>query len=348
MNTAEFDPAAELGLFPDKFFVCNINGFINRNNSFREICRRTIEDGEHFLDVRTRYDDITSYVIGRDDAIAGTYVSWLSPFLKANGLTDAAMNRICKESLDLMPGAKETVDYISTLLPSYILTSEFYHAVLPTMEALDDPPMDAFYSEIDLDVWDISVKEAIKVREIEARIKALDVPEGFYELNVPVQMDPRDIAIMELLDEVIRDPAPLAGAYSLVGHTTAFTSHKKAYKLLDLRRTLGIDLDSIFYVGSERTDFQPMDLVRDGRGISLAFNGEDFAVRGSNVAVLSEDTTVVSLLLREFYDRGYQAVVDLANNWSREYIRNMDYADGNLVENFLGRFGDDLPEVYLL
>lgn len=79
---------------------------------------------------------------------------------------------------------------------------------------------------------------------------------------------------------------------SLMESVTPVTSHKKAYQLLDIRRQTNIDLDSTFYMGGDNTDFQALDLVRDSGGVAVAFNGTDFAVRGSTIAILSKDSTV--------------------------------------------------------
>ena len=52
--SGEFDPAAELGLFPDKTFVCNCRGFITKNDAVRDLCDRFIRNGGHFYDVLRR------------------------------------------------------------------------------------------------------------------------------------------------------------------------------------------------------------------------------------------------------------------------------------------------------
>ena len=78
------------------------------------------------------------------------------------------------------------------------------------------------------------------------------------------------------------------------------------------------------------------------------FNGAEFAVRGCNVCVMSNDTTVVSVLTQEFFDGGIQSVMDLVNNWDREYLRSYDTTDRNLLDRMLNDHQRKLPEVLLV
>ena len=67
----EYDPAEELGLFPDRILVTNLCGFVLQNDPLRDVCARFIRNGAHFYDVVKRYDHLTAYVLGREEATAG-------------------------------------------------------------------------------------------------------------------------------------------------------------------------------------------------------------------------------------------------------------------------------------
>ncbi len=157
-----------------------------------------------------------------------------------------------------------------------------------------------------------------------------------------------DVTIIRTLDSVFPGKISSLGAMGLMESADPMTSHKKAYRMLDIRRLTAIDLDSTMYIGSASTDFQPLDLVRDANGLAISFNGEEFTVRGSNVAVLSEDTTVASVFASVFFDKGTTNATMMAENWSREYLRKMDFPDQALLDAFLRENPDELPEVHLV
>ena len=328
----EFDPAEELGLFPDRIFVCNCRGFITKNNYLRDLCARFIRNGAHFFDVLVRYDELTAYVLGREEATAGNFVKWVVPFLKANGATDHLIDRFGMEDMQLMPGATTAVRYIASQMPSFINT----------------PLCESFCTKMEVDNVQFSRAESRKLREMAETISALRIPKVEYELNVPMEVDAADVKIIRTMDDIIQEQIPGLNAMSLMESVVPVTSHKKAYQLLDIRRQTNIDLDSTFYIGSDNTDFQSLDLVRDAGGVSVAFNGTDFAVRGSTIAILSKDSTVGAVFAEQFFNRGIEAVLDLARNWDRKYLKEAEFPDRNLVDAMLAAHPRKLPEVYIV
>ena len=344
--SGEFDPVEELGLFPDRIFVCNCRGFLTMNNYMRDLCARFIRNGAHFYDVLVRYDELTAYVLGREEATAGNCLKWAVPFLKANGATDHTVNRYGLEDMRLMPGAGEAIRYISNLMPTFINTSIYEHGTMELTRELGMPLCETFCSKMDLDHVQFGRAEARKLRDMAAEVSALRIPKTEYRLNVPMEVDPADVKIIRTMDSILQDRIPELAAMSLMESTVPVTSHKKAYQLLDVRRQTSIDLDCTFYLGGDNTDFQSLDLVRDSGGVAVAFNGTDFAVRGSNVAILSKDATVGAVFAEQFYNRGIEAVLQLANNWDRHYLKTEEFPDPNLVERMLEVHPRKLPEVY--
>ena len=344
--SGEFDPVEELGLFPDRLMVTGCHGFLTMNNAMRDLCGRFIRNGTHFFDVLVRYDELTAYVLGREEATAGNSLKWAVPFLKANGATDHLMNKFSREDLKMMPGADVSMRYLSGLMPTFITTSLYEHSMMCVSEALNAPLCEVACSTLNMDNVQFSRTESRRLREMCERITALRIPKIEYELNVPMEIHELDVKIIKTLDEILQDQIPEMAAMNLMENSAPVTSHKKAYRLLDIRRQTGIDLDSTLYIGSDNTDFQALDLVRDSGGVSLSINGTDFAVRGSNVAILSKDATVGAVFAEQFYNLGIEAVLDLANNWSREYLKKADMPDRHLTDAMLAAHPRKLPEVY--
>ncbi len=344
----EFDPAEELGLFPDRIFVSNCRGFITMNNYMRDLCARFIRNGAHFYDVLVRYDELTAYVLGREDTTAGNSLKWVVPFLKANGATDHLVNRFSKEDVRLMPGAPEAIRYIASQMPSFITTSVFEHGMMDISAELNAPTCEVSCSKMELDSVQFSRTESRKLREMTETISSLRIPKVEYELNVPIEVNEADVKIIRTLDDILQERIPELNAMSLMESVVPVTSHKKAYRLLDIRRYTNIDLESTFYVGGDNTDFQAIDLVRDGGGVSVSFNGTDFAVRGSTIAILSKDSTVGAVFAEQFFSRGIESMLDLARNWDRRYLKEARFPDRNLVDAMLAAHPRKLPEVYII
>ena len=344
----EYNPSEELGLFPDRMLITNLSGFILKNRPLRDVCARFIRNGAHVYDVLERYDALTAYVLGREDASPGSTVKWVLPFLKANGATDQDVFKAYMDTLTLMPGAPEAFGYICRTMPTFVTTSLYSHGWMTLWEMLDRPMCEAYTSEMDLDHATFGRSDSRLIRDMCGSIASLRIPKTVYELNVPMEVDPLDVAILKTMDDIVQKQLPSLPSMGLMESASPVTSHKKAYQLLDIRKNSGIDLDSTMYIGGEDTDFQCLDLVKDASGVAVSFNGSDFAVRGCNIAVMSRDATVGAVIAALFYDRGLEAIMDLVSNWNRQYLRKCEFPDRALLDRMLENNPRRLPEVVVV
>lgn len=343
---SEFDTLDDLGFINDKQFVCSCWGFLTRNNGTRDICERFVRNGGHFFDVISRYDSLCAYVLNRDESRSGSTMKIIAPFLKAFGATDMLLHSTSAESLDLMPGSGQVMRYALNVMPTFITTGLYEHDVMNICNGLDIPMGNISYTELGLDGNEMTRQESRSLRDAAAEIASLRIPKTEYRLNVPMELDPYDVKILKKLDEVTADMIPMQSSGSIMRSMASIGSNEKAYTLLEIRRKTSIDLDGTVYIGSDTSDYQAMELVNESGGLALSFNGEDFAVRGSNVAVLSNDCTVAAVLLQAFYDRGIEAVLELAQNWDRESLKALEFPDRHLMDSMLAANPKKLPEVY--
>jgi len=325
--------------------ICGCRGFLTRNDSVRDLCEAIIPNGRHFYDVLCRYDALVTYVLGREEAVAGNVPKFAIPFLKAYGATDNLLFEYSKKNLDLMPEAKTSMEYLANLMPTFITTSAYEQSMLALENELDIALCESACTESNIDHCMLGRVASKELREVAEEICALEIPDVKYRLNVPMSLDRKDIKITNVLDSALADNMNEPGR-ALMESCVPMNSSKKAYRLLDLRRQNSIDLDGTVYIGGDHTDYQTMDLIKDGSGLSIAFNGSDFAIRGSNIAVVSQSATVGAVLAHVFYDKGIQAVLDLAKEWDRDYLDSGDFPDRNLGDKLLSEEGP-FPEVYV-
>jgi energy-converting hydrogenase A subunit R len=341
--SGEFDPTLELGLPPEKMVICGCRGFLSRNDSTRDICAHFIPDGEHFYDLLSRYDCLVTYVLGRDDLVAGNVPKYALPFLKAYGATNYLIYKAAKESLRLVDNAPEVMKYLADLLPTYITTSSYDQALMALEEKLRTPLCESEPTEYDYTTGQIGRIGSKVLREMAAEMNSLEIPDVTYQFNVPTNLDKRDIKIIQKLDHFLGDGMTDEGRLAMES-CQPMDSSKKAYRILDLRRQRGIDLDGTIYIGDDHTDYQSLSLVKDSSGLAMSFNGSEIAIRGSNITVISESATVGAVLAGTFYDKGIQAVLDLADKWDRGFADSGDFPDRHLADRLLSE--KKFPEVY--
>lgn len=343
----EVNPMAEMGLVHDKQIIIEPQGFITPSNTIRNLAAEFIEHGARLYDMFDRYDSVITYILNRDNVGNSSDAGKLiAPFLKASEAGDYNVSKYYRENLPVMPGAAEAMEYFLNTLPTFIDTRMYEHAAYALCEAINVPISIVNASSLELDNTSMSRQTARELRKTAADLAKVKISKTQYELNVPVELDEDEVNMISALDEVFLRKLQKSEAGELMQNTSMVGSNEKAYALLDIRKGTQVDLDGTAYVGGEQSDFQVLDLVKDGNGLAISFNGAEFAVHGSNVAILSEDATVVTVLVSKFYDTGIQGVFDLIDNWNRDYLKNADFPDRNLVDEMLRRHPKKLPEVY--
>jgi energy-converting hydrogenase A subunit R len=100
----------------------------------------------------------------------------------------------------------------------------------------------------------------------------------------------------------------------------------------------------VMYVGDSITDVQPLRLVRENGGLAVSFNGNDYSVRESEIAVLSGNTIVTSVLAETFSRLGKNQVLQLVGEWSPSGLKKYCTSTA-LRERMFGLYPAGFPHV---
>lgn len=344
----EYDPMAELGLTHDKQVICNPLGFLHTNDSTENICSKYIRDGDRFFDLMTIYTHLVNYYLDRDKPRTGTIMKNLIPFLKAFGATDYGMYQTCRESLRLMPHADTVMNYFMKTLPVSILSSSYEHNSMILSEVLNLPVTMFSSTDIEMDSLDMSRNESRLLRDGASKITSLKIPKNAFSLGDAITVGPTESKLIDTLDDAVEKALD---SFELFPESKAFSALEagnKVYTMLNIRSASMIDLEGTAYIGGDSFDYQAMDIVKDGGGLSISFNGDVYATYGCNVAVMSRDCTVAAVLVQEFYNRGTEAVFDMISNWDRKHLEKMETSDTHIMKTMLANNPKKLPEVFLV
>ena len=345
---SEFNPMDELGLTHDKQLICSCEGFLQANNSTRDLCDRFISNGGKFYDIVSRYDDMVANVLNRSEGRFGNTTRFVAPFLKAFGVTDYSMHEHAGKIFREMPGAKKVIGHLMNMLPTFVSTSSYEHNMMNICDSLDIPRGVVDCSEINMDSFDFGRQEAKRIRELVGEITTLRIPTKKYDPNAVNRLEYEDAVMIRTLDKVLKEDMKELSAADLMKNVKSVGANEKAYFFLDIRKRTMIDFDGTAFVGGDTTDMQVMNLIKEGSGLAMSFNGTESAVKGCNIAVMSQDCTVAAVLVQEFYNEGIEAVFSLVENWNRESLMKGDYSDPYLMKAMLDANPKKLPEVHIV
>ena len=90
----------------------------------------------------------------------------------------------------------------------------------------------------------------------------------------------------------------------------------------DVVKRLGAELADVMYVGDSITDVEAFKLVRDNGGLTVSFNGNSYAVKNAEVAVLSESNLVTAVIADLFCKFGKEVTINALAILGFSSIRN--------------------------
>jgi energy-converting hydrogenase A subunit R len=327
-----------------RIFVTDCEGPISKNDNAFELTSSLVPDGDRFFALVSKYDDVLADVAKKPGYKAGDTLRLILPFLKAFGATDKKIRDFSARDVLLVPGAKDTLTFVSKLMPSFIVSTSYEQYISSLCNLTGFPFENTYCTRLNIDKYDIPAEETKRLRELQREIAALPMIEIPKNANSVNDFSQRDEVTVQRLDEIFWQIIPRMDASRMLGEVNPVGGSEKAKAVQDIAEKLGCSLDRVMYVGDSITDVPPLRLVRESGGLSVSFNGNGYAVRESDVAVLSGNTTVTSVLAETFSRQGKKEVFSLVEEWGPSGLKKF-CVSSELRERMSMLFPDGFPQV---
>jgi energy-converting hydrogenase A subunit R len=336
--------SAEASQKNPRIFVTDCEGPISKNDNAFELTSSLVPDGDRFFALVSKYDDVLADVVKKPGYKAGDTLRLILPFLRAFGATDKKIKDFSARDVLLVPGAKDTLIFVRKLMPSFIVSTSYEQYISSLCSLTGFPFEDAYCTRLNIDKYDIDEEETKRLRELQREMAAMPMIEIPKNANSVNDFSRRDQETVQRLDEIFWQIIPKMEAGRMLMEVNPVGGSEKAKAVRDIVEKLECSLDRVMYVGDSITDAPPLRLVRESGGLSVSFNGNDYAVRESDVAVLSGDTTVMSVLAEAFSRHGEEGVFRLVEEWGPSGLKKF-CGSPELRERMYMLFPDGFPQV---
>jgi energy-converting hydrogenase A subunit R len=101
-------------------------------------------------------------------------------------------------------------------------------------------------------------------------------------------------------------------------------------------------------VGDSITDVKAFQLVKKNGGLTVSFNGNNYAVRNAEIAVLSDNSIVTAIIADIFCRQGKQAALNLVENWNLPYLESSGVVSLSLLDHLFTLYPETLPKVQIV
>jgi energy-converting hydrogenase A subunit R len=304
----------------NRFFATDCEGPISKNDNALELAGHFLPRGELFFSRVSKYDDFLADVEKRPGYRAGDTLKLILPFFKAYGVTEKDMEAFSRDHILLLPRARETLAFISTLMPCYIISTSYTPYIRALCRVIGHPEEQAFSTAAPLDQFPISSWEKDRLKELEEEIAALplfDWPEAAGSLD---DLEARDRRCIERLNRIFWEEIASWGIGRLLTEITPVGGEEKALALKKISVLHNLPLSQAFYAGDSITDVQVFQEVNRAGGLTLAINGNAYAVREAQMACLSATTLPLAVLAEVFNREGREGALASAGQWRREAL----------------------------
>jgi energy-converting hydrogenase A subunit R len=330
-----------------RVFISDCEGPISRNDNAFELTGHYVPEGTRLFTIISRYDDVLADVLKRSGYKAGDTLKLILPFLKAYGITDQKMHDYSARSLVLIPNVKETLRFVRSMCPAFIVSTSYEHYIKTLCKAIRFPFRNTYCTRLKIDKYRVAKSEKVRLIEIAeeiVRMLVIEIPPNAKSLK---DFSEREQNAIQRLDEIFWKEIADMEVGRLYSELDPVGGSEKAEAAKDVVQKLSTNLSDVMYVGDSITDTDAFKMVRENGGLTVSFNGNQYAIENAEIAVLSETSLVTAVLADAFCRLGKRHVLSLAENWNRETLEE-DSANPDLLNSLFRSCPQRLPRVKII
>jgi energy-converting hydrogenase A subunit R len=330
-----------------RVFISDCEGPISKNDNAFEVTSHFIPNGDKLFTVISKYDDVLADVLKRPNHKPGCTLKLILPFLKAYDVTDNKMKEFSAQSLILIPKIKDTLRHIRTVAYAFIVSTSYEHYIRALCQALGFPYENAYYTRVNIDKYHMTGEEKTKLKKIAEEISQmpmLEIPSNAKSIK---DFSEKDQKTIQRLDEIFWKEVACTDCGRIFSEVNPVGGSEKAESIRDAVQKAGAALADVMYVGDSITDVEAFRFVGENGGLTVSFNGNHYAIRNAEIAILSENSTVTAVIADVFSRFGKKQALSLVENWNRETLKKSPI-DQTLLNSFFKLYPRELPKVKII
>jgi len=294
-----------------RILCIDCEGPLTLNDNAFEICQHFLPQGDYFFKLISSFDDYLADVIKKEGYTAGGTLKLIVPFLKAYGLDNKKIKEYSKKSLKLVPGAKDMLQELKSLMKVFIISTSYTLYIQAFCESTSFPLDNTFSTHLDLDSFSLSEEEKEKLLKLYKKITdmSLSPPSGKNNITFAEKKT------IKKLDKIFFEEITSMSCKALLDEVRPVRGEDKKRAVEKVINNNKIEPGDAAYVGDSITDKEALRFIKKEGGVSISFNGNVYALREAEFACISSHTYPLFLVLKRFKEEGREAVVKIASNW---------------------------------
>jgi energy-converting hydrogenase A subunit R len=330
-----------------RIFISDCEGPISKNDNAFELAAHFIPDGDKLFSNISKYDDVLADSLRKPGYSAGSTLKLILPFLKAYDVTDRQMEEFSAQHIVLIANTKNTLQHVQKIASAFIVSTSYEHYIKALCTALEFPFENTYCTKVILDKYAVNQQEKKRLKEIAneiAQMPLIDIPSTAKAI---ADFSGKDQALIGRLNEIFWVEIPKMSIGKMLVDVVTIGGGQKAEAIKDAASRLAVELEDVMYVGDSITDVEAFKLVKANGGLAVSFNGNSYAVKNAEVAVLSESNIVTAIIADLFCKLGKTPTLKILKSWSLETLKK-SRVDEALLKQFSALYPIALPKVQIV
>lgn len=328
-------------------FISDCEGPISKNDNAFEITKEFIPYGDRLFTLISKYDDILADNLQKPDYDAGSTLKLILPFLKAFNVTERKIEQFSANNLLLIKDSKISLSYVRKLSPAFIVSTSYEQYIKALCEAINFPFENTYCTRLSIDKYSISDKETRYLRKIAQELSEMPqitIPTNAKAIN---DFSLETQKIIKKLDHLFWEDLSSSSLYRFFNDVIPIGGSQKAKAIEDVVKRTNNSLKNVVYFGDSITDSEALSLVKKNGGLAVSFNGNQYAIKNSDVVVLSDSNLVIAIITNLFCLFGTKGTIQLLRSWNATALEELGI-ESEILRKFLKEHPVALPLVEIL
>ena len=330
-----------------RLFITDCEGPISKNDNAFETLSHFVPHGDRLFTVVSRYDDALSDVLKRPSYEAGDTLKLVLPFLKAYDVTDEEIRQFSARNLVLIAHAADLLRHVRSISPAYIVSTSYEHYIKALCKVLRFPFKKTYCTRFSLDAYTITSEDKDRLKKAGHEIAQLSTFENPAETKNLKDLSENTQTTIRKLDQIFSKIIAKMAIGKIYSEVSAVGGREKAEAIKNITSKEGVALKDTMYVGDSITDEKAFKLVKENGGLTISFNGNQYAVRNAEIALLSADGLTTALIADIFIRFGKTETLNLVAKWNRRTLESSSVNE-DLRERFLKLHPRELPKARII
>lgn len=249
-------------------------------------CAVAFFNNYEFFERLSQYDDYLVLVEKREDYDAGDTLKLLAVFLVAEGIGNKELLELAEKVLKYTPDAEDAIKELKE--KPIVISTSYEHFLEVSAKPLG---LEYHCTRFNPEKYELSSKVKEEIRE------AVEVIANLPEIRIPP--DEESYKAVKWLNDFFWKKLMKTEAGKILRDVRAIGGKRK------LEVVLSYNPSRVIVIGDSISDKDMLSYAKE-KGIAISFNGNEFALKNSNLAIIAEsafaETDVVNRCLREGLD----------------------------------------------